>query len=48
MGRLNRRALLMCLQQLGAASRADLAKALKLSQPTSGRIVDELIRQGLI
>lgn len=48
MGRLNRRALLMCLQQLGSASRADLAKALKLSQPTSGRIVDELIRQGLI
>jgi predicted NBD/HSP70 family sugar kinase len=43
MGQLNRRALLRQLQKLGVASRADLAKALGMSQPTAGKIVDELI-----
>lgn len=43
MGQLNRRALLRQLQRLGVASRADLAKALGMSQPTAGKIVDELI-----
>lgn len=43
MGQLNRRALLRQLQKLGVASRAELAKALGMSQPTAGKIVDELI-----
>jgi predicted NBD/HSP70 family sugar kinase len=43
MGQLNRRALLRQLQKLGVASRADLAKTLGLSQPTAGKIVDELL-----
>ena len=43
MGQLNRRALLRRLQKLGIASRAELAKSLGMSQPTAGKIVDELI-----
>lgn len=43
MGQLNRRALLRQLQKLGVASRADLAKTLGMSQPTAGKIVDELL-----
>ena len=43
MGQLNRRVLLRQLQKLGVASRAELAKALGMSQPTAGKIVDELI-----
>jgi predicted NBD/HSP70 family sugar kinase len=43
MGQLNRRALLRQLQRLGVASRAELAKALGMSQPTAGKIVDELL-----
>ena len=43
MGQLNRRALLKQLQKLGVASRAELAKSLGMSQPTAGKIVDELI-----
>jgi predicted NBD/HSP70 family sugar kinase len=43
MGQLNRRALLRQLQKLGVASRADLAKTLGMSQPTAGKIADELI-----
>jgi predicted NBD/HSP70 family sugar kinase len=48
MGQLNKRALLTRLQVLGAASRAELAKSLGLSQPTTGKIVDELIQVGLV
>lgn len=48
MGRLNQRALLTCLQRMGLASRADLAKALGLSQPTAGKIVDELLALGVL
>jgi predicted NBD/HSP70 family sugar kinase len=47
MGQLNRRALLTRLQRLGTASRADLAKSLGLSQPTTGKIVDHLLDQGV-
>ena len=43
MGQLNRRALLRQLQKLGVASRAELAKSLGMSQPTAGKIVDELL-----
>ncbi|MGD0814653.1 MAG: ROK family transcriptional regulator [Verrucomicrobiota bacterium] len=48
MGQLNKRALLARLQALGAASRADLAKSLGLSQPTTGKIVDELLHIGIV
>jgi len=48
MGQLNRRALLRQLQKLGMASRADLAKALGMSQPTAGKIVDELLEMDVL
>src|SRR5512147_377866 len=48
MGRINERALLGRLQRVGEASRADLAKSLGLSQPTAGKIADELLRLGLL
>src|SRR5262245_5077928 len=48
MGRLNKRALLDRLQVLGTASRASLAKSLGLSQPTAGKIVDQLISMGVV
>lgn len=48
MGRINKRTLLARLQQMGVASRADLAKSLGLSQPTSGKIVDQLLELGAI
>jgi predicted NBD/HSP70 family sugar kinase len=48
MRRINRRVLLNRLQALGTASRADLAKALGLSQPTAGKIVDELLASGVL
>ncbi len=48
MGQLNRRALLRQLQKLGVASRAELAKSLGMSQPTAGKIVDELIATDVI
>src|SRR5688500_10840272 len=47
MGRLNRRAVLGHLQRMGIASRAELAKSLGLSQPTAGKIVDELLEMGV-
>jgi len=48
MGRLNKRALLDRLQVMGTASRASLAKAIGLSQPTAGKIADQLIAMGVI
>ena len=48
MGQLNRRALLRQLQKLGVASRAHLAKSLGMSQPTAGKIVDELIGMDVV
>jgi predicted NBD/HSP70 family sugar kinase len=47
MGRHNKRALLDRLLRLGTASRADLAKSLGLSQPTAGKIADELLKLGV-
>jgi predicted NBD/HSP70 family sugar kinase len=47
-GKLNKRALLDCLHRMGTASRADLAKSLGLSQPTAGKIVDELVELGVL
>ena len=43
MGQHNKRALVRQLQKLGTASRAELAKSLGMSQPTAGKIVDELL-----
>ena len=43
MGRLNKRALIRQLQKAGVASRAELARAMGMSQPTAGKIVDELL-----
>ncbi len=40
---LNQRRVIYALMRLGQASRADLAKATGLSQPTVGKIVDELV-----
>lgn len=48
MGCLNRRALLTRLQHLGVASRADLAKSLGMSQPTAGKIAEELLELGVL
>lgn len=48
MGRLNKRILLTRLQRLGVASRADLAKSLGMSQPTAGKIADELLELGVL
>lgn len=47
MGRHNKRALLERMLQLGTASRAELAKSLGLSQPTAGKIADELLELGV-
>jgi predicted NBD/HSP70 family sugar kinase len=43
MGRLNKRALIRQLQKAGVSSRAELARALGMSQPTAGKIADELL-----
>src|SRR5665213_1924702 len=43
MGLFNKRALVRKLQQARTASRADLARSLGMSQPTAGKIVDELL-----
>jgi|WetSurMetagenome_2_1015567.scaffolds.fasta_scaffold132637_1 predicted NBD/HSP70 family sugar kinase len=48
MGRLNKRTLLGRLQRMGLASRADLAKSLGMSQPTAGKIADELLELGVL
>src|SRR5437763_15141066 len=48
MGRLNRRALVDCLQVIGSASRATLAKSIGLSQPTAGKIVEEFLNVGVL
>ena len=47
MGRHNKRAVLDRLLRLGTASRAELAKSLGLSQPTAGKIADELLELGV-
>ena len=45
--RVNERTLVSLLMRLGSASRAQLAKAAGISQPTCGKIVDDLIALGL-
>jgi N-acetylglucosamine repressor len=48
MAQSNRRTLVRALQRLRAASRAELAKNLGMSQPTVGKIVEELLELGLL
>ena len=48
MGLLNRRALIRQLQKTGLASRAGLARSLGMSQPTAGKIVDELLVEKIL
>src|SRR3990172_4766328 len=48
MGHINKRFLLSRLQRLGVASRAELAKSLGMSQPTAGKIADELLKLGVL
>ena len=48
MGRLNKRVLVNQLQRVAQVSRAGLAKSLGMSQPTAGKIVDELLEQGVL
>jgi N-acetylglucosamine repressor len=48
MGLLNKRALVRQLQKSGIASRATLARLLGMSQPTAGKIVDELITDEIL
>lgn len=48
MGLLNKRALVRQLQKSGIASRAVLARSLGMSQPTAGKIVDELIADNIL
>jgi predicted NBD/HSP70 family sugar kinase len=43
MGRLNKRALIRQLQKAGVSSRAELARSMGMSQPTTGKIVDDLL-----
>lgn len=46
--RANERTLVGMLMRMGAASRAQLAKAAGISQPTCGKIIDELLALGVV
>src|SRR5438876_6581164 len=46
--RTNQRTVISLLFRLGAASRADLAKAAGISQPTAGKIISELLELGIL
>ncbi|MEY4386395.1 MAG: N-acetylglucosamine repressor [Verrucomicrobiota bacterium] len=46
--RANERTLVALLMRMGSASRAQLAKAAGISQPTCGKIIDELLRLGVV
>ena len=48
MRHLNTQALLGCLRRLGVASRAELAKSMGMSQPTAGKIVEDLLSLGVL
>ncbi len=48
MGRLNKRALIRQMQKAGVSSRAGLARSLGMSQPTAGKIVDELLARKIL
>ncbi|MFI5380911.1 MAG: ROK family protein [Tepidisphaerales bacterium] len=45
---LNQRRVIYALMRLGQASRADLAKTTGMSQPTVGKIVDDLLREHVL
>lgn len=47
-GLLNKRALIRQLRKTGVASRAELARSLGMSQPTAGKIVDELLAEKIL
>jgi len=46
--RTNQRTVISFLLRLGCASRADLAKAAGISQPTAGKITTELLQRGIL
>src|SRR5262249_13202969 len=46
--RTNQRTVISLLLRLGSASRADLAKAAGISQPTAGKITTDLLRLGIL
>ncbi len=46
--RTNERTVISLLFRLGRASRADLAKAAGISQPTAGKIISELLEAGIV
>src|SRR6516225_8560076 len=46
--RTNQRTVISLLSRLGSASRADLAKAAGISQPTAGKITTELLKLGIL
>src|SRR5205814_4159449 len=46
--RTNQRTVISLLLRLGCASRADLAKAAGISQPTAGKITTELLQLGVL
>jgi predicted NBD/HSP70 family sugar kinase len=46
--RTNQRTVISFLLRLGSASRADLAKAAGISQPTAGKIIAELLHLGIL
>src|SRR5689334_12480000 len=46
--RANERTLVGLLMRTGTASRAQLAKAAGISQPTCGKIIDELLELGVV
>src|SRR5262249_54632350 len=46
--RTNQRTVISLLLRLGCASRADLAKAAGISQPTAGKITSELLKLGVL
>jgi predicted NBD/HSP70 family sugar kinase len=46
--RTNQRTVISLLFRLGSASRADLAKAAGISQPTAGKITEDLLRLGIL
>jgi len=46
--RTNERTVISLLFRLGRASRADLAKAAGISQPTAGKIISELLEAGIL
>ena len=48
MGLINKQTLIYRLQRMGMASRAEIAKELGLSQPTVGKIANQLLKQGVI